>query len=66
MAIGIDGFDRAVALPPGLTVSHIRNAIDYIEERAEELIDLYYEQAAPGIVLKRGRPTLANGAEAAS
>ena len=45
MAISADGFDRAVALPPGLTISHIRNAIDYIEERAEELIDLYYEQA---------------------
>ncbi len=40
-----DGFDRAVPLPPGLTVAHIRNAIEFIEERVEELIDLYYEQA---------------------
>jgi len=40
-----DGFDKAVSLPPGLTVTHLRSAIDFVEERAEELIDLYYEQA---------------------
>ncbi len=38
-------FNRSVPLPPGLTVVHIRNAIDFVEEKAEELIDLYFEQA---------------------
>src|SRR5579871_5370914 len=45
MAIESDGFDRSVPLPPGLKIPHIRNAIDYIEERAEEFVDIYYEQA---------------------
>ena len=45
MATESDGFDRSVPLPTKLTVGHIRNAMEYIEERAEELIDLYYEQA---------------------
>jgi hypothetical protein len=45
VAFSADGFDRAVPLPPGLTVAHIRNAIDFVEEKAEELIDLYLEQA---------------------
>ncbi len=40
-----DGYDRSVPLPPGLTVAHIRNAIDFVEEKAEDLIDLYFEQA---------------------
>lgn len=45
MAFSNDGFDRAVPLPPGLTIVHLRNAIDFVEEKAEELIDLYFEQA---------------------
>ncbi len=45
MAFSNDGFDRAVELPPGLTIAHLRNAIDFVEEKAEELIDLYLEQA---------------------
>ena len=45
MAFSRDGFDTAVPLPPGLTVAHLRNAIDFVEEKAEELIDLYFEQA---------------------
>lgn len=45
MATEPDGFDRSVSLPTKLTVGHIRNAMEYIEEQAEELIDLYYEQA---------------------
>ncbi len=45
MPVGTDGFDRRVPLPPNLTVAHVRNALEYIEEEAEELIDLYYEQA---------------------
>jgi hypothetical protein len=45
LAFSSDGFDRAVELPPGLTIAHLRNAIDFVEEKAEELIDLYFEQA---------------------
>jgi hypothetical protein len=40
-----DGFNRSVPLPPGLTVTHLKSAIDFVEERAEELLDLYFEQA---------------------
>jgi hypothetical protein len=40
-----NGFDRVVPLPPGLTVGHIRRAIQYIEKQAEDLLDVYYEQA---------------------
>jgi hypothetical protein len=45
LAFSTDGFDKAVKLPLGLTIAHLRSAIDYVEEQAEELIDLYYEQA---------------------
>ena len=45
LALSSDGFDKTVPLPPGLTVAHIRNAIGFVEETAEELIDLYFEQA---------------------
>jgi hypothetical protein len=45
VSFGSDGFDRAVPLPPALTVAHLRNAVDFVEEKAEELIDLYAEQA---------------------
>lgn len=34
-----------MALPPGLTIAHLRNAIDFVEEKAGDLIDLYFEQA---------------------
>jgi len=45
LALSHEGFDKAVALPPALTVAHIRGAINFIEERAEELVELYFEQA---------------------
>lgn len=45
MAFSDDGFDSSVKRPPGLTIAHIRAAINFVEDRAEELIDLYYEQA---------------------
>ena len=68
MVIEADGFDRSVPLPKGLTVGHIRNAIAFVEEQAEEFIDVYYEQAnlfsgLVGIFGVRAlhRPTLANG-----
>ncbi len=44
-AFRADGFAPSVSLPPGLKIVHIRNAIDYIEERADDFIDVYYEQA---------------------
>lgn len=45
MAFDSDGFDRSAALPPELRVGHIREAIEHVEERAAELIDIYFEQA---------------------
>ena len=45
MAFDSEGFDRAVALPPELRISHIREAVEHVEERASELIDIYFEQA---------------------
>jgi hypothetical protein len=32
-------------LPPSLTIGHIRNAISYVEEQAEEFVEVYFEQA---------------------
>lgn len=40
MAMG-NGF----SLPKGLTVTHIRKSIDYIERRAGEIVEIYHEQA---------------------
>jgi len=45
MALQADGFDRAVPLPPELKITHIREAIEHVEGRAAELIDIYLEQA---------------------
>jgi hypothetical protein len=45
MALQADGFDRAVRLPPELKITHIREAIEHVESRADELIDIYFEQA---------------------
>jgi hypothetical protein len=45
MALQADGFDRSVLLPPELKITHIREAIEHIESRADELIDIYFEQA---------------------
>lgn len=38
-------FDSSVTLPPGLTLVAIGKAIDYVERKAAELIEVYYEQA---------------------
>jgi len=38
-------FDSTVPLPPGLDVTAIRKAVEYIERELSELIDIYYEQA---------------------
>jgi len=45
MPVDKDGFDRTVALPPELKIAHIREAIDHVEQRAAELVDIYFEQA---------------------
>src|SRR6266851_6559864 len=45
MALQADGFDRAVPLPPELKLTHIREAIEHVEGRAAELIDISLEQA---------------------
>jgi len=45
MSFAVDGFDRSVSLPAELKVSHLREAIEHVEDRAAELIDIYFEQA---------------------
>ena len=40
-----DGFNRSVPLPPELKISHIREAIEHVEGKAAELVDIYFEQA---------------------
>ena len=45
MSLAADGFDRSVSLPPELKVAHLREAIEHVEDRAAELIDIYLEQA---------------------
>jgi len=40
-----DGFYRSVSLPPELKIAHIREAIEHVESRAYDLIDIYFEQA---------------------
>jgi hypothetical protein len=38
-------FNRSVPLPPGLDVSAIRRAIDYMERELADLVEIYFEQA---------------------
>ena len=45
MSLDPDGFDRSVALPPELKIVHIREAIEHVEDKTSELIDIYFEQA---------------------
>ena len=45
MGFDTEGFDRNVALPTDLKISHIRKAIEYIEREATDLIEVYFEQA---------------------
>jgi hypothetical protein len=40
-----DDFNSSVPLPPGLDITAIRRAIDYIERELADLVELYYEQA---------------------
>lgn len=38
-------FDKSVPLPPGLEVTAIKRAVEYIERELADLVDLYFEQA---------------------
>src|SRR6267142_7154234 len=40
-----DDFNRDVPLPPGLTVTAIQKAIEYIEKGLADLVEIYLEQA---------------------
>ncbi|MBM4033220.1 MAG: hypothetical protein FJ291_15760 [Planctomycetes bacterium] len=40
-----DDFNRTVPLPPGLTVTAIEKAIDYVERELAESVEIYLEQA---------------------
>ena len=41
----IQDLDRSVVLPPGLGLTAIRQSIEYIEQRAPELLGIYFERA---------------------
>lgn len=45
MPADANGFDRSVPLPPELKIAHIREAIEHVEDKTSELIDIYFEQA---------------------
>jgi len=38
-------FDSSVPLPPGLTITAVRKAIEFVEREVAELVELYFEQA---------------------
>ncbi len=40
-----DDFATSVPLPPGLTITAIRKAIEYVERELADLVDVYFEQA---------------------
>jgi hypothetical protein len=40
-----EDFSRDVPLPPGLTITAIQKAIDYIERGLADLVEIYLEQA---------------------
>src|SRR5437773_7403998 len=39
-----EDFDTNVSLPPGLTISTVRRAIQYIERELADLVEIYHEQ----------------------
>ena len=45
MARDAEGFDPSVPRPPKLQIAHLRAAIEHVEDRATEFIDVYLEQA---------------------
>ena len=40
-----EDFDESVPLPPGLTTTAIRRAIEYVERELSDLVEIYFEQA---------------------
>src|SRR5947207_10009419 len=40
-----EDFNRDVPLPPGLTITAIQKAIEYIEKGLADLVEIYLEQA---------------------
>jgi len=40
-----EDFNREVLLPPGLTITAIQKAIEYIEKGLTDLVEIYLEQA---------------------
>jgi len=40
-----DDFDAGVPLPPGLTLTAIRKAVEFVERELADLVELYFEQA---------------------
>ncbi len=40
-----EDFDESVALPPGLTTTAVRRAIEYVERELADLVEIYFEQA---------------------
>ncbi|MBN2583688.1 MAG: hypothetical protein JXL80_11535 [Planctomycetes bacterium] len=40
-----EDFDKTVPLPPGLTTTAVKKAIQYVERELADLADLYFEQA---------------------
>jgi len=40
-----DDFDRTVPLPPGLTITAVRKAVEYVERELADLAEIYFEQA---------------------
>jgi len=38
-------FNKAVLLPPGLTLPAIRKAVEFIEKELADIVDIYYQQA---------------------
>lgn len=45
MPFDAEGFDKHVQLSPALRISHIREAIEYIERETTDLVEVYFEQA---------------------
>src|SRR3989442_1122960 len=45
VAFDAEGFDKTVRLPLQLTTTHIRSAIEYVENETAEFVDVYFEQA---------------------
>src|SRR3990170_2478537 len=41
----LEDFRQSVELPPGLTVTAIRRAVEYIERELGDLVEIYVEQA---------------------